>query len=91
MIHTVDNPIIMTSTIKVENIIKKTTAKGWKNVNVDDILYISTTINPNNGASNGLYQTYLKIENKNNNEVFYNSINEFCRYTSCNVKVTQIN
>lgn len=79
--------IKLTACIIVEDIIKKTSAKGWKDVIIGDKLTVEQSIKNNSGASNGYYQNYLTITNLRTNEVFINSNNEFVRYVTKNIKI----
>lgn len=81
--------IQLIATIIVEDIIKKTSAKGWKNVIIGDKLSIVQSIKNNSGASNGYYQNYLAITNLRTGENFVNSNNELVRYLTKNIKIKQ--
>ena len=81
--------IQLNATIIVEDIIKKTSANGWKNVSIGDKLNVVQSIKNNSGALNGYYQNYLTITNLRTGESFINSNNELVRYLTKNIKIKQ--
>lgn len=91
MIHETLNPIVMRASIEVIEKIKDTKAKGWKDLKEGDIIDLTSEIENNQGASNGYYQSYVKLSNKIQNFEFWVSVVDFVKYTTNNFKIKQIN
>lgn len=76
--------IILTSgELVVSEIIRKTTAKLFKDLVVGDKIKLSVILKPAGTNRGQTYSTYIKVENLNNGEKVFNSFNQLPKLIDC--------
>lgn len=76
--------IILTSgELVISEVVRKTTAKLFRDLKVGDRISLSVTLKPAGSNRGQTYSTYIKAENLSNNEKALNSFNQLPKLMDC--------